>query len=134
MQLRFVLKKDLKSKGRRINLKWILLNQLKWILDKLFRILLGWYQPTQLYLRVAFSSSVQASSFLICVGNSQGQRQGHHAKTWVLMILRYIWWLLSKRSSLMQSPVSWHYMKISYLASSWFKFLLTKVSSRRLSF
>ena len=57
LQLRFVLKnKDLKSNVRRINLKWILLNQLKWILDELFRILHWWYQPMQLYLRVGFSS------------------------------------------------------------------------------
>ena len=53
LQLRFVLKnKALKSKVRRINLKWILLNQWKWILDKLFRILRRGYQPVQLYLRV----------------------------------------------------------------------------------
>ena len=47
LQLRFVLKnKDLKSKARRINLKLILLNQLKWILDELFRILHLRYQLT----------------------------------------------------------------------------------------
>ena len=40
MQLRFVLKSEgLKSNVRRINLKLIMLNQLKWSLDKLFRIL-----------------------------------------------------------------------------------------------
>ena len=42
LQLKFILKKkDLKSKVRRINLTLILLNQLKWILSKLFRILRG---------------------------------------------------------------------------------------------
>ena len=52
LQLKFVLKnKSLKSKARRTNLKWILLNQLKWILDKLFRSLRGQYQPTLLYLK-----------------------------------------------------------------------------------
>ena len=40
---------DLESKVRRINLKLIFLNQLKWILDKLFRILHRHYQPMKLY-------------------------------------------------------------------------------------
>ena len=73
LQLRFVLKnKDLKSKVRRIDLKWILLNQLKWILAELFRIFQGQYKPTQLYLRGGLLSSAQASFFLICVGDSMG--------------------------------------------------------------
>ena len=74
--------KDLKSKVRRINLKWILLNQLKWILNKLFRILCRWYQPTQLYFRVGFSSTTQVSFFLICIGNSVGWC---HPKAWDLI-------------------------------------------------
>ena len=65
-QLRFVLKnKDLKSKIRRINLKWILLNQLKGILCKLFRILQGEYQLMQLYLWVGFSVLLQTTFFCI---------------------------------------------------------------------
>ena len=52
---------------RKINLKLILLSQLKRILSELFRILRGGYQPTQLYLRPGFSSPAQASSSLICV-------------------------------------------------------------------
>ena len=49
LQLRFVLKnKDLKSKVRRVNLKWIMLNQLKWNLEELFRTSRGRNQPTQL--------------------------------------------------------------------------------------
>ena len=71
LQLRFVIQnKDLKSKIRRINLKWILLNQLKWILDELFRVLCKQYKPMQLYLRAGFSSPTQASFFLICAGDS----------------------------------------------------------------
>ena len=70
LRLRFVFKnKDLKSKVRRISLKWIL-NQLTWILDERFRTLLGWYQPTQLYLRAGFLLRAQVSFFLICVGDS----------------------------------------------------------------
>ena len=54
LQLRFAFKhKNLKSKVRRINLKWILLNQLKWILDELFRILCGW-QPSELITVFSF--------------------------------------------------------------------------------
>ena len=49
LQLIFVLKnEDFKSKVRRINLELILLDQLKWILDELFRILRRQYQPLQL--------------------------------------------------------------------------------------
>ena len=71
LQLRFVIQnKDLKSKIRRINLKWILLNQLKWILDEPFRVLCKQYKPMQLYLRAGFSSPTQASFFLICAGDS----------------------------------------------------------------
>ena len=71
LQLRFVLKnKDLKSMVRRINLKLILFNQLKCTLGKLFRILHGWYQPTQLYEIIA----AQVSFFLICMC---------HAKAWI---------------------------------------------------
>ena len=51
-----------RSKIRRINLKWILLNQLKLILDELFRIC----------MRVAFSWPAQASFLLICTGDSAG--------------------------------------------------------------
>ena len=40
------------------------------ILDRLFRILHGWYQPMQLYLRAGFSLPAQASFFLICTGDS----------------------------------------------------------------
>ena len=73
LRLRFIFKnKDLKSKVRRISLKWILLNQLKWILDEPFRTLLGWYQPTQLYLRAGLLLHAQVSFFLICVGDSMG--------------------------------------------------------------
>ena len=77
MQLRFVLKnKDLKSKVRRIDLKWILLNQLKWILDELFIILHGQYQPMQLCLRSGFSSPTWASFPLIGTEDSAGA--GYH--------------------------------------------------------
>ena len=56
MQLRFVLNnKNLKSKVRRINLKLILLNQFAWILEELFTILRGRYQPKHLYLRADFT-------------------------------------------------------------------------------
>ena len=55
---------------RRINLKWILLNKLKWILDKLQGFLCGQCQPMQLYLNVCFSFPAQASCFLICAGDS----------------------------------------------------------------
>ena len=49
LQLRFVLKnKGLKSKVRRVSLKWIMLSQLKWILEELFRTSRGRNQPTQL--------------------------------------------------------------------------------------
>ena len=65
-QLRFVVKnKELKSKIRRINLKWILLNQLKGILHELFRILHGGYQLMQLYLWVGFSVLLQTTFFCI---------------------------------------------------------------------
>ena len=50
----------------------MLLNQLKWILDKLFRILGGRYQPMHLYLRASFSSPTQASFFFIYVSDSAG--------------------------------------------------------------
>ena len=59
----------MQSKVRRINLTWILLYQLKWIMDKLFRILCGPYQLTQFYLRAGFSLPIQASFFLICMGD-----------------------------------------------------------------
>ena len=73
LQLRFVLKnKDLKIKVRRINLKQILVNQLKWILDKLFTILCGRYQLMQHYLRSGFTSLGWASFLLICMGDSMG--------------------------------------------------------------
>ena len=49
-----------------------MLNQLKWILVDLFRILCERYQPTQLYVRVGFSLPAQASFFLICAGDSAG--------------------------------------------------------------
>ena len=79
MQLRFVLKnKDLKSKVRRINLKLILPNQLAWILDELFRILCGHYQPMQLYLRVSFSLPTLASFFLICTSDIVGMGYRPH--------------------------------------------------------
>ena len=61
---------DLKSKVRRINLKSILLYQLKQILDELLRVLGGQYQPMQLDIRVGFSSPAQALFFLICAGDS----------------------------------------------------------------
>ena len=55
LQSRFVLQnKDLKSKVRKINLKWILLNQLKWILDELFRILQDNISPHSLNLGQTF--------------------------------------------------------------------------------
>ena len=74
LKLRFVLKiKDLKSKVRRINLKLIMLNQLKRILDELFRISGRQYHPTHLYLRAGFSSPVQVYFFLICAGDSAGR-------------------------------------------------------------
>ena len=41
--------------GKNIQSKLIMLNQLKLILDKLFRIWRGRYQPMQLYLRAGFS-------------------------------------------------------------------------------
>ena len=76
LQLIFVLKnEDFKSKVRRINLELILLDQLKWILDELFRILRRQYQPLQLYLRGgddSFSSLAQASFFLIFAGDNAG--------------------------------------------------------------
>ena len=49
-----------------------MLIQLKWILDKLFSIWSGWYQPMQLYLKAGFSLPTQASLFLICAGDSVG--------------------------------------------------------------
>ena len=55
-----------------INLKLILLNQLKWILGKLFGILCRQYHSMWFYLRAGFSLPTQASFFLICVGNSAG--------------------------------------------------------------
>ena len=70
----------LNSKVRRINLKVILLNQLKWILDKLFRILLRQYQSTQLHFRPSFSSPTQAFFFLTCSGNSMGAGYHPHIK------------------------------------------------------
>ena len=66
----YKINEDLKSKIRRINLKLILLNQLKWILAELFRILCRQYQPTQFYLRVGMSSLTQTSFFLICMVDS----------------------------------------------------------------
>ena len=51
-------------KVRRINLKWILLNQLKWIPVELFKIFQRQYQPTQLWLRTDFSTPTQVSFFL----------------------------------------------------------------------
>ena len=67
--LKFVLKiKDLKSKVKRINLKLILLYQLTWILDELFRILHERYQPMQLHLSLGYSPPTQASFCLICIG------------------------------------------------------------------
>ena len=70
LQLTFVLKnKDLKSRVRRINLKWILLNNLKWIWDEFFRILHGLYQPTQVYLRADMSLPTWASLFSIYAGD-----------------------------------------------------------------
>ena len=62
--------KHLKSKVRKINLKLILLNQLKLILDTLFRILCRRYHPMQFCLRAGVSSLAQASFFLICMGDS----------------------------------------------------------------
>ena len=85
LQLRFVIQnKDLKSKIRRINLKWILLNQLKWILDELFRVLCKQYKPMQLYLRAGFSSPTQASFFLICAGDStiENEKKNEWMKKW----------------------------------------------------
>ena len=43
--------------GKKNQSKLIMLNQLELILDELFRIWHGRYQPTQLYLWVGFSSS-----------------------------------------------------------------------------
>ena len=62
LQLKFVLKyKNLKSKVGRINLKWIykwiLLNQLKVILDEVFRTLHVRNQPMELYLKVGLLST-----------------------------------------------------------------------------
>ena len=55
LQLRFVLtNKDLKSMVRRINLRLILLNQFKEILDELFKILRRQCQPTLVYLKTGF--------------------------------------------------------------------------------
>ena len=64
--------KDLKCNVRKINIKWILLNQLKWILDKVFRTLCHQYQPKQHNLGVGFSLPAQASFFLICMGDRAG--------------------------------------------------------------
>ena len=47
------------------------------ILVDLFTILHGQYQPTQLYLRVGFSSSSLAPFFFICARDSAG-------KAWLL--------------------------------------------------
>ena len=68
------LNKDLESTVKRINLNWILLNQLKWILDELFTIFIYFY----LYLRAGFSSPAQASFFLISTGDGAGDQ----AKAW----------------------------------------------------
>ena len=54
-------------------LKWILLNQLKRILDELFRILNRHYQPTQLFVRAGFWLLAQPSFPLICAGDSMGR-------------------------------------------------------------
>ena len=68
----FLKNESITRKVRRINLKWIYLNQLTWILDELFTILHGRYQPTQLCLWADFSSPAQASFFLICAEDSAG--------------------------------------------------------------
>ena len=56
--------------------KLIMWKQLKWILDELFSIWHGQYQPTELYLSACFSSLAQASFFLIFAGDSVGT--GYH--------------------------------------------------------
>ena len=54
--IKIVLKnKELESTVKEIKLKWIMLNQLKWILDIPFRILCQQYQPMQLYFMMGFS-------------------------------------------------------------------------------
>ena len=50
-----------------------MLNQLKLILDELFKIWHWRYQPTQLYLWMGFSLPAQALFFLICMGDSTGK-------------------------------------------------------------
>ena len=64
--------RPVKSKVRRITLKLSMLNQLKWFLGELLRILGGQYQPMHLYLRACFSPPAQAFFFLICAGDSLG--------------------------------------------------------------
>ena len=49
-----------------------MLIQLKLILEEIFRIWHGRYQPMQLYLWAGFSSHAQAFFFLICMGDSVG--------------------------------------------------------------
>ena len=57
LQSRFVFKiKILKMQGKKNQSKLIMLNELKLILDELFRIWCGQYQPTQVYLWADFSS------------------------------------------------------------------------------
>ena len=59
-----------------------MLNQLKQILDKLFRILGARYQPTHLYIKVGFSLPAQVLFFFICANDSAGfiPRRAH--KVW----------------------------------------------------
>ena len=40
-------------------------------MDGLFRVLWGWYQPTQLYFTISLAS--QASFFMICAGDAIGR-------------------------------------------------------------
>ena len=57
LQSRFVFKiKILKMQGKKNQSKLIMLNELKLILDELFRIWCGQYQPTQVYLWADFSA------------------------------------------------------------------------------
>ena len=49
-----------------------MLNQLKLILDELFRIWREGYQSMQLYLRAGFSPPAKATFFMICTGDSSG--------------------------------------------------------------
>ena len=70
---------------RRINLKWILLNQLKLILDKLFTILRRLYQPMQWYVRVGFSSFALASfSWFAQVIVKVRAIAARHVNTWYI--------------------------------------------------